>query len=127
MQLCEVLPTIQTILLLGILIGVLKKPSIRIPFTKDNFTVSSHILETIVEEHKILILNDEIKKLKKEHDIDPNSKTNSIELYNEKYNKLLNKASKEIFRKISPNTLKTLLNFYTRDGLIVHIIFLLKR
>ncbi len=95
--------------------------------SKDEFLVVSHILENLIEEYKAIILSDQIIKLQKQHDIDPNSKTNAIDLYNEKYNKLIKRSSKEIFRTLSKSVLNKLLSYYTQDGLILHIIYLLKR
>lgn len=117
---------IQIILLFYISVIISFRNTLK-KFNKDEFLVNNHLLENIVNTYKDIILEDKQAHLKASHDINPDSKTNSIKLYNAKYNDLLKDSSKEIFRQLSKTTLNNLLTYYSKNGLILHIIHLLKR
>ena len=93
---------------------------------KDEYLIHTHILEQIIDNYKILILEEKITKLRKNYDIDPQSKTNSIVAYQKEYNKLLRQSSREVINHLSTNTRKKLLEYYTEDSLILHILNLLR-
>jgi hypothetical protein len=111
---------ITSIILLGIfLILLLKKPD----RSKEEFLISFNSLSSVLTSYKTHILDPKIKTLKKDHDLDKSSQTNTIKLFNEAKEKLLAEAAREIFAKyINKRTIQNLDEFYTRDGLILFII-----
>lgn len=115
-----VLGIINSIILLSIfLILLFKKPS----SSKEEFLITFNSLSTVLTSYKENILDPKIKALKKDHDLDPKSQTNSIKLFNSMKEDLIKEAANEIFSKyINKKTIKNLDEFYTRDGLILFII-----
>ncbi len=96
-------------------------------FNIDSFTICNHILRQILDDYKEIVYCVKVKHLQITHDIDPKSKTNAIESFNDKQNNLLKVSSKDILNMLSKSTYEQLLNYYTRDNLILYIINFLKR
>ena len=110
----------QTIaLIVIILIILLRKNTTPI----EEFNVSLSSLNTILTVYKDNVLIPKIKVLQKEHDLNPESKSNSIKLYEQQKEELISKAVQETFSKFLDKRLVAKLErYYTRDGLILFIV-----
>jgi len=69
----------------------------------------------------------ELEKLKKTYDVDPNSKTKALNLFNQEHSKLLSQSAKEIYKMLSDDLKKIFMKYYTLDGLIYIITEELKK
>ena len=89
----------------------------------EEFNVSLSSLNTILTVYKDNVLIPKIKILQKEHDLNPESKSNSIKLYEQQKEELISKAVQETFSKFLDKRLVAKLErYYTRDGLILFIV-----
>ncbi len=89
----------------------------------EEFQTSLNSLNTILTVYKDNILIPKIETLKKEHDLNPESQSNSIKLFNEQKEVLINEAVQETFSKfLDKRILSMLEKYYTRDGLILFIV-----
>jgi hypothetical protein len=112
---------INNILLLCILVTLLIRG--RDFKSKEEFVLTFNSLSSVLTAYKEQILDRKIAKIKKDHDLDPKSQSNSINLFREQREKLIAEAANEIFSKyINKKIIKNLDEFYTRDGLILFII-----
>ena len=113
---------ITSIILLGIFLILLlkiKKPD----RSKEEFLIAFNSLSSVLTSYKTHILDPRITALKKNHDLNKQSPSNSIKVFNEEKEKMLAEAAREIFAKyINRRTIQNLDEFYTRDGLILFII-----
>ena len=89
----------------------------------EEFNVSLSSLNTILTVYKDNVLIPKIKVLQKEHDLNPESKSNSIKLYEQQKEELISNAVQETFSKFLDKRLVAKLErYYTRDGLILFIV-----
>jgi hypothetical protein len=117
----QALGILDSIILLGIFIVLLFKK--RSQKTGEEFAITFNSLSSVLTSYKQHVLDPKLKILRKEHDLDPKSKSNSIKVYNKEKEELIRNAANEIFAKyINRKTLKNLEEFYTREGLILFII-----
>lgn len=79
----------------------------------DDFQLAIVILNQLIEDYTSVILVSQIKYLKSQHDLNKESKTNSIKLYQEKINKLLSKSVVDIINQLSPQIKRILLRNYS--------------
>ena len=94
---------------------------------KDEYLIYTTVLEQVINNYKTLVLDEKVTNLRKNYDIDPQSKTNAIKIYQKEYNELLRQSSIEIMGKhLSKNTRDKLLEFYSEESLILHILNLLR-
>lgn len=115
------LGVINNILLLCIFVILLIRG--RDSKSKEEFVLTFNSLSSVLTAYKEQILDRKIAKIKKDHDLDPKSQSNSINLFREQKEKLIAEAANEIFSKyINKKIIKNLDEFYTRDGLILFII-----
>ncbi len=124
MTLIEIQNLFSTTLLLLIFIKISRSNNNP---NKDDYLIASNILEQTINNYKTLVLQEQINILESQHDVDPKSQVNSIDLYNKKYNDLLQMSAKSIIRSLSSHTFKILLKNYSESGLIYHITFILKQ
>lgn len=117
----QILGIFNSIILLGIFIVLLlKKKSQK---TGEEFTITFNSLSSVLTSYKQHVLDPKIELLRKEHDLDPKSQSNSLKVYKKEKEDLIRLASNEIFEKyINRKTLNNLEEFYTREGLILFII-----
>jgi len=116
------LNALNIIVLLGILIVLLsrRKNSHK---EVEEFNVTFNSLSTVLTSYKDNVLKPKIDELLKDHDLDPNSPSNSIKTFQTKKEDLIKEAANEIFSKfINKRTIRNLDRFYTRDGLILFIL-----
>lgn len=93
------------------------------PSTLEDFQTALNGLNTILTTYKQNVLIPKIENLKKEHDLNPESQSNSIEVYRVEKEELINVAVNETFSKFLDKRLVSRLeNYYTRDGLILFIV-----
>lgn len=89
----------------------------------EEFKVTFNCFDSILSSYKMYILKPKIDILIKDHDLDPQSQTNSQKLFNEQKEKLVKEAVQEIFQKyVDKNIIETLENYYTREGLLLFIL-----
>ena len=106
-------------LIVIILIALLRKNTTPI----EEFNVSLSSLNTILTVYKDNVLIPKIKVLQKEHDLNPESKSNSIKLYEKQKEELINNSVQETFsRFLDKRLVAKLERYYTRDGLILFIV-----
>lgn len=113
---------LNSIILLGILIVLLTR---RLNSHKEveEFNVTFNSLSTVLTSYKDNVLKPKIDELSKDHDLDPNSQSNSIKSFKKSKEELMKHAANEIFSKfINKRTIRNLDRFYTRDGLILFIL-----
>jgi len=94
----------------------------RIKYTLDDFQIANHILDEMV---KLYYENDYAEKndkLRKVYDIDPNSKVNAIESYNDAQTKLKRELVKDILLNLSKKTKSILYYYYSEKNLVYKII-----
>ncbi|MDX1701613.1 MAG: hypothetical protein R3250_13390, partial [Melioribacteraceae bacterium] len=89
----------------------------------EEFNTSLSSLNTILTVYKDNVLIPKIKNLQKEHDLNPESKSNSIILFNKQKEDLINNAVQDTFsRFLDKRLVSRLERYYTRDGLILFIV-----
>lgn len=117
----QILGILNSIILLGIFIVLLLKNKSR--KTGEEFAITFNSLSSVLTSYKQHVLDPKIEVLRKKHDLDPKSQSNSIKVYKKEKAELIRFASNEIFEKyINRKTLNNLEEFYTREGLILFII-----
>lgn len=95
---------------------------------EDEFVISNTVLNNVMNNYYESILVFKIEELKKNYDLDPSSKTNSIKPFTENYNIMLKDCSKEIITSyLSKNCLSVLLKYYSVESLVLIIISNLKK
>jgi hypothetical protein len=117
----QTLGILNSIILLGIFIVLLlNKRSHKIG---EEFAITFNSLSSVLTSYKQHVLDPKIEVLRKKHDLDPKSQSNSIKVYKKEKEELIRAATNEIFEKyINRKTLNNLEEFYTREGLILFII-----
>lgn len=119
---------IFTICLLAIQIVILILILTRVKGKDDEFVIANATLVNVVDNYYNMILIGQVEELRKLYDLNPESKTNSLKPYTEKYNILLKNCSKEIITSyLSKNCLSILLKYYSVEGLVLIIISNFKR
>lgn len=89
----------------------------------EEFQTALNSLNTILTVYKNNILIPKIENLKKEHDLNPESQSNSIVLFNKQKEELIQQSVQETFSKFLDKRLVSKLErYYTRDGLVLFII-----
>ena len=113
----EILPPLVTnILVLIILFKVLSAKD-----SKDEYFVNMAILDRIINDYVTLVINTKINHLQISHDLNPESKVNSIKLYETKVNTLIADSVAEIVKLLSNNTKKYLRSKFTNEALYILI------
>lgn len=112
----------NSIILLGILIVLLTRRN-NSQNEVEEFNVTFNSLSAVLTSYKDNVLKPKIDELIKDHDLDPNSPSNSIKPFRKAKEDLIKEAANEIFSKfINKRTINNLDRFYTRDGLILFIL-----
>jgi hypothetical protein len=108
------------IILLSIYSFMSRKP--KVVMDKDQYMISLKVLEDVMHNYKEIILIPKIESIKKNYDLNPESKMNSSHVYNEERDKMINAATIEIMKHMSPQVLENLANYYSREALLYIII-----
>lgn len=120
--------SIFTICLLVIQIVILVLILTRVKSKDDEFVIANATLVNVVDTYYNMVLIGQVEDLRKLYDLNPESKTNSLKPYTEKYNILLKNCSKEIMTSyLSKNCLSILLKYYSVESLALIIISNFKR
>jgi len=120
--------SIFTICLLIVQIVVLILILTRVKGKDDEFVIANATLVNVVDNYYNMVLIGQVEELRKLYDLNPESKTNSLKPYTEKYNILLKNCSKEIMTSyLSKNCLSILLRYYSVESLALIIISNFKR
>jgi len=95
---------------------------------ESEFVVSYNILINVIELFKTNILEDKIRILGSQYDLNEKSPTNSLVAFERAKNDLISQTVKEIMKVyLSDYCLKSLLRYYSVDGLSLLIISHLRR
>lgn len=120
-----IIQALQVLLLICICFILIKKQIVN---REEQFVICNTLLKTVSDIYYDSVLNGKIETLKTKYDLNPKSRTNSIAAFTEAYNSLLAESAKQIIRNhISKKCLKTLLDYYDMNSVILTIIFYLKR
>lgn len=112
---------LDIVILTGIFIVLLLKK--RTQRSGEEFAITFNSLSSVLTSYKQHVLDPKLAVMRKQHDLDPKSQSNSIKAYNKEREDLVRASANEIFEKyINRKTLKNLEEFYTREGLILFII-----
>lgn len=76
---------------------------------KDYHIVQLSILEHLLNDYINLVLQNKIRILQRQHDLNPESKVNSIKTYEKKISKLVSISTLEIIQILPPKTRRYLL------------------
>lgn len=118
----EYLMIVQIIILVLILLTIYRKIE-----SKEGFIICSNVILENISSYKITVLQNKINKIQKNYDLNVDSQTNSLSIFNKEIDKLTNESAKEIVRGLSKHTRKTLLKYYSQSGLILLIISNLRK
>ena len=80
------------------------------------------LLDILIDDYFVFYLYPKIEQLKKSHDLDVKSQTNSIKLFNQEYSEILNKYTNDVINHLSLKIKKELLIYFSIDGLLLYII-----
>lgn len=103
MALCGFL-LLETSLIIYLIIKIKSKNNIEI--NQDSYAVYQLTLTSIIQTYKTSKVDPQVKALQRTHDIDVNSPTNSIQLYNQQYNDLIRNSILDIVKNYLSNDLK---------------------
>lgn len=95
--------------------------------SETRFTVSIAVLENIIDTYCSVVFLKKVESLAKEHNLDPNSKINSIVKYNSEIKKLISISTVEIMKLITPEIRHILSLYYTKNALALIISNKLKK
>jgi hypothetical protein len=111
----------NTIFLASILLVCILYARRNIP--NELFLITLKSLNQIITAYNDHILVPRIAALKKNHDLDPKSQTNSAKVFEIEKDRLIKDAAQEIFKNyLNSSSYKILSKFYTDDGLILFIV-----
>lgn len=95
--------------------------------SKDEYVINLSILERLIDDYVNTVLIKEIQQNKRQYNLDPESKINSVLAFEKKCNDLIGVASLEILKMISPKTLKYLSIRFSDESLALLIINKIKQ
>ena len=79
------------------------------------------VLNDILDEHRDKTLSKKLNSLRKKYETNPDKKENSIHLLVKDADALVKNSIKEVSSLVSDDVKKTLLKYYSQDGLIRYI------
>lgn len=106
-------PLVTNIIVIVILLVILNRSN----QSKDDYFVNMAILERIINDYVTIVVNNKVDQLQKDHDLNPESKVNSIKLYEIKVNELISKSVIEIIKLLSIDTRKYFKKKFTNQAL----------
>lgn len=95
--------------------------------SETRFTTSVAVLESIIDTYCSVVFLKKVESLAKEHNLDPNSKINSIIRYNTEIKKLISISTVEIMKLLTPEIRNILSLYYTKNALALIISNKLKK
>jgi hypothetical protein len=89
---------------------------------KDQYIVALTTLEKVVDNYLDVVLEKKVNLIKKDYNLDPTSKVNSIIAFEKRVNELISESSLDIMKSLSPKVLKTLTQYFSNNSLALLII-----
>ena len=91
--------------------------------SNEQFVITLKSLSQVITAYKDNVLDPRIELLKKQHDLDPQSQTNSIKTFETEKDRMIKEAAQEIFKSyLNRSSYKILSQFYTDEGLVLFIV-----
>ena len=92
------------------------------------FKTSISALNGVVEAHVQMIFDEEVSRLRSQFDLKVESQTNSKKQFIQAFDDLCNQTTKIIMKTyLSKSLLKTLLEYYTIEGLTLFVLSILRK
>ena len=95
--------------------------------SRDEYVISMSTLERVISDYVTVVLTKEIQSLRKDHNLNPESKLNSIIAFEKKVNDVVSESSYAIMKMLAPKTLKTLQKRFSNNSLALLIINKIKQ
>jgi hypothetical protein len=95
--------------------------------TRDEYIITVSILEQVIDDYYNMILEKEVQRIRKNYNLDPESKVNSIMAFEKQVNELVSKASVEIMKMLTLRTRKCLKKRFSNNSLALLIINRIKK
>ena len=94
---------------------------------KDEYIRDLSILERVIDDYVEIVLKKKIQTEKKNYNLDPSSRINSILSFEKKINQILSDSSVEILKMLSRKTSKNLRKRFSNNSLALLIINRIKQ
>jgi len=95
--------------------------------TKDEYVINLSVLEHVIDDYITMILEKKIQTVRRNYNLDPESKINSIIAFEKRVNEIISESSMEILKLIAPKTLKSLRQRFSNKSLALLIINRIKQ
>jgi len=95
--------------------------------SKDEYVINLSVLERVIDDYVNTILNKKIQQDKKNYNLDPESKLNSVLSFEKKVNEQISEASMDILKILSPEVSKSLSKKFSRKALALLVINKIKQ
>ena len=95
--------------------------------SKDEYVINLSVLERIIDDYVNTILSKKIQQDKKNYNLDPESKLNSVLSFEKKVNENISEASIDILKILSPEVSKSLSKKFSRKALALLVINKIKQ
>ena len=95
--------------------------------SKDEYVINLSVLERIIDDYVNTILSKKIQQDKKNYNLDPESKLNSVLSFEKKVNENISEASIDILKILSPEVSKSLSKKFSRKSLALLVINKIKQ
>ena len=95
--------------------------------SKDEYVINLSVLERVIDDYVNTILSKKIQQDKKNYNLDPESKLNSVLSFEKKVNEQISEASMDILKILSPEVFKSLSKKFSRKALALLVINKIKQ
>lgn len=95
--------------------------------SKDEYVINLSVLERVIDDYVNTILSKKIQQDKKNYNLDPESKLNSVLSFEKKVNEQISEASIDILKILSPEVSKSLSKKFSRKALALLVINKIKQ
>ena len=95
--------------------------------SKDEYVINLSVLERVIDDYVNTILSKKIQQDKKNYNLDPESKLNSVLSFEKKVNENISEASIDILKILSPEVSKSLNKKFSRKALALLVINKIKQ
>ncbi len=95
--------------------------------SKDEYVINLSVLERVIDDYVSTILSKKIQQDKKNYNLDPESKLNSVLSFEKKVNENISEASIDILKILSPEVSKSLSKKFSRKALALLVINKIKQ
>ena len=95
--------------------------------SRDEYIVTISILEQVIDDYYNMVLEKDVQRIRKNYNLDPESKVNSIIAFEKQVNELISKASVAIMKMLTSRTRKCLKKRFSSNSLALLIINRIKQ